>query len=125
MPKKQAVQIEADEATQLELKKLLARHSTPQQLALRGRMILAAASGKNTSQIARDLEVSVDTVRSWRTRWTGLQGVPLEDVFAWARPQQLLGTIWEFATARAESQRLQSEAIRKLWSLIPISHRHI
>ena len=29
-------------------------------------MILAAAEGKNNTQIARDLHVSVDTVRSWR-----------------------------------------------------------
>ncbi len=77
-PKPQVLTL--NEKEQNELEALVRRHSTPQQLALRGRMILAAASGKNTSQIARDLEVSVDTVRSWRTRWTGLQGVPLEDL---------------------------------------------
>jgi transposase len=43
-------------------------------------MILAGAEGKNNSQIARDLGVCVDTVRSWRTRWIGLQGVPLEEL---------------------------------------------
>ena len=63
-----------------ELKALVRRHSTPQQLALRGRIILLADDGKNNSQIARALGVSVDTVRSWRKRWIGLQGAFLDDV---------------------------------------------
>lgn len=63
-----------------ELEALVRRHSTPQQVAQRGRMILAAAAGKNNSQIARALGVSVDTVRSWRMRWIGLQAVSLSDL---------------------------------------------
>ena len=43
-------------------------------------MILAAAEGKRNAEIARDLRFSVDTVRSWRMRWIGLQAVPLEEV---------------------------------------------
>jgi DNA-binding CsgD family transcriptional regulator len=63
-----------------ELKGLVRRHSTPQQLAKRGRMILAAAQGKRNAEIARELEVSVDTVRSWRMRWIGLQAVSLKEL---------------------------------------------
>jgi transposase len=63
-----------------ELEALVRRHSTPQQVAQRGRMILAAAAGKNNSQIARALGVSVDTVRSWRMRWIGLQAVSLSEL---------------------------------------------
>ena len=63
-----------------ELKALVRRHNTPQQLALRGRIILAAETGKNNSQIAREEGVSVDTVRAWRTRWLGLQGIAREDL---------------------------------------------
>jgi putative transposase len=63
-----------------ELKGLVRRHSTPQQLAKRGRMILAAAEGKRNAEIARELEVSVDTVRSWRMRWLGLQAVSLKEL---------------------------------------------
>jgi hypothetical protein len=37
-----------------ELKALVLRHNTAQQLALRGRIILAAETGKNNSQIARE-----------------------------------------------------------------------
>ena len=63
-----------------DLEELVRRHSTPQQLAKRGRMILAAAEGKSNAEIARALSVSVDTVRSWRTRWIGWQAVPLAEV---------------------------------------------
>ena len=56
------------------------RHTTPQQLAKRGRMILGAAAGKRNAEIARELGASVDTVRSWRMRWLGLQAVPLSEL---------------------------------------------
>src|SRR5947208_6090106 len=68
------------DAEQTELERLVRRHGTPQQQALRGRMILAAAEGKNNSQIARELDVCVDTVRKWRTRWIGLQAASLDDL---------------------------------------------
>ena len=43
-------------------------------------MIVAAVAGSNNSQSARDLGVSVDTVRTWRMHWIGWQGVALDDV---------------------------------------------
>ena len=49
------------DAERKELEVLVRRHGTPQQLALRGRVILAAAEGKNNSQIARELSMCVDT----------------------------------------------------------------
>jgi transposase len=77
-PKPEALTLSEQE--QKELEALVRRHSSAQQVAQRGRIILAAAEGKNNSQIARELEVCVDTVRSWRTRWIGLQAVPLADL---------------------------------------------
>jgi len=77
-PKPEALSLSDAERTELEV--LVRRHSTPQQHALRGRMILAADQGKNNSQIARELGVSVDTVRSWRMRWIGLQAIALTDL---------------------------------------------
>ena len=68
------------DAERSELEVLVRRHGAPQQHALRGRMILAAAEGKNNSQIARELSVSVETVRSWRMRWIGLQAISLKDL---------------------------------------------
>ena len=55
------------------------RH-TPQQLAVRARLILAAASGLNNCQVARQEGVDVATVRLWRGRWLGLQPISLADL---------------------------------------------
>ncbi len=54
------------------------RHRSEQQVVLRARMVLAAAQGHSNAQIARELSVNVDTVRLWRDRWVGLQGIDLE-----------------------------------------------
>ncbi len=40
--------------------------------------MLSAAQGHSNAQIARDLGLNVDTVRLWRDRWAGLQGMKLE-----------------------------------------------
>jgi putative transposase len=47
-----------------ELERFVRRHSTSQQMALRGRIILGANAGKNNSQMAREFGVSVETVRT-------------------------------------------------------------
>jgi Homeodomain-like domain-containing protein len=56
------------------------RHTVPQQVAVRARIIQLAAAGLNNCQIARHLGLDVGTVRLWRGRWLGLQGVPLADL---------------------------------------------
>jgi len=43
------------------------RHTTLQQIALRARIVLAAA-GQNNAAIARRLDVGVETARLWRGR---------------------------------------------------------
>jgi putative transposase len=77
-PKPAELQLNEEERNELEA--MVRRHSTPQQLAKRGRMILGAAGGKRNAQIACELEASVDTVRKWRMYWIGLQAVSLEDL---------------------------------------------
>jgi putative transposase len=72
--------LELNEREQRTLETLVHRHSTSQQIAQRGWMILAAAQGKNNGQIARELGVKADTVRCWRMRWIGLQAVSLDDL---------------------------------------------
>jgi transposase len=59
---------------------LVGRHTAPQQVVLRARIIQLAADGLNNSQIARLLGVEADTVRLWRQRWLGFQGAPLTEV---------------------------------------------
>src|SRR5258708_24269267 len=62
------------------LQRLVRAHTTPQQVALRARIVLAAADGANNEQIARQLGVSVPTARTWRGRWIGLQACTLADL---------------------------------------------
>ena len=64
--------IELSKAERQELMALLRRHSTPQQMALRARIVLLAADGANNCQIARQSGVSLDMVRRWRERWFAL-----------------------------------------------------
>lgn len=77
-PKPDPVSLSESDRTDLE--HLVRRHSTSQQLALRGRIILEANVGKNNSQIARELGISVETARAWRKRWLALQPVAREDL---------------------------------------------
>ena len=72
--------IELSDAEQRGLEELVRRHSTAQQIALRARIVLAAAEGYNNAQIARQLGVSLDRVRLWRQRWLILQPANLEDL---------------------------------------------
>ena len=77
-PKPPTVELTIDERRELDA--LIRRHTTAQQIALRARIIVAAADGQNNSQIARALGVHVETVRLWRTRWLGLQAASREDL---------------------------------------------
>ncbi len=72
--------VELADAERQELEAFTRRHATPQQLALRARIVLAAADGANNGQIARHLDVSVDMVRRWRERWLVLQPVALDEL---------------------------------------------
>jgi len=69
----------SDEARR-ELEALVRGHRTAQQVALRARIILAAADGENNSQLARRLEIEPDTARLWRTRWLALAPLPLAEL---------------------------------------------
>src|SRR5438105_14700345 len=77
-PKPPAIDLTIEERRDLDA--LIRRHTTAQQIALRARIIIAAAEGQNNSQIARTLGVHVETVRQWRTRWLALRAASLEDL---------------------------------------------
>ncbi|HEX2141611.1 MAG TPA: helix-turn-helix domain-containing protein [Candidatus Limnocylindria bacterium] len=51
------------------LERLRRVHHTPQQLALRARMILLAGDGRGVRETARLVGVEAKTVRLWRRRW--------------------------------------------------------
>lgn len=73
-----AVALSAEERQALDA--LERRHTVPQQVAVRARIIQLAVEGLNNCQIARHLGLDVDTVRLWRGRWLGFQGVALADL---------------------------------------------
>jgi transposase len=43
-------------------------------------MILSADEGFNNTQIARQLDIDVETARLWRNRWLGLAAASLDDL---------------------------------------------
>jgi len=86
-PKPPAVDL--TDAERQELEKLVKRRSTEQQIALRARIVLAAAVGKGNAQIGRELQVTVDTARLWRQRWLDLQALPASELSAEERLQDL------------------------------------
>jgi len=86
MPKR-ATKVILSEKEQEELTQISKRHRSEQQVALRARMVLAAAQGQSNAQIARELEVNVDTVRLWRDRWVGLQGIDRDTLSSMERLQ--------------------------------------
>jgi len=69
--------------------------STPQVVALRGRIILAAATGLSNQQIAADLGIPKVTVGKWRRSFAaeGLEG--LRDAARSGRPPKHDATVWQ------------------------------
>jgi putative transposase len=78
IPKAQAVSL--SEAERQGLEKIIKRHHVGQQIALRARIVLAAAGGQKNKEIAQKYDVTLDTVRLWRNRWVKLQDISLDDL---------------------------------------------
>ena len=72
MPRLEATQINLSESEHQELAQLLRRTSTPQQIALRAKVILRAATGLSNGKIAEELGISIEMSRLWRRRWREL-----------------------------------------------------
>src|SRR5215218_3516592 len=70
MPSPFAVSIELSAEERAQLEAWERRRTSAQALALRSRIVLAAAQGPNNTEIARDLGVAVSSVRKWRRRFS-------------------------------------------------------
>jgi transposase len=123
MPIPKPLSLNLSEAEQAELEKLVKRHTVSQQIALRARIVLAAAAGKSNSQIAQELHVSRRMVRLWRERWLHLQTITLADLSV---EERLADLPRPGAPARiTAAQRCQIEALaceKPEASDRPISH---
>lgn len=78
IPKAQVVNL--SDAERQGLERLIKRHQVGQQIALRARIVLAAAQGQKNKEIAQVYQVTLDTVRLWRNRWVSLQDISLDDL---------------------------------------------
>src|SRR5213080_3107895 len=81
-----------------QIQQWLAAHGTPQQVALRGRIVLAAASGQSDSAIARLLETNRKTVILWRARFA----------------EQGLKSLWEVAPGRGRTPTYGTKKIKAI-----------
>lgn len=66
---RRAIQVTLSETDSKELKRWVGAHQTPQQVAQRCRIILAAAAGKQDKDIARNMQINCKTVALWRQRF--------------------------------------------------------
>ncbi|MBY0396910.1 MAG: IS630 family transposase [Thermoleophilia bacterium] len=98
-----AVAVELSTEEQAELSRLLRTPSTPQQIALRARIVQRAAEGATNTEIARELGTSLPTVALWR-RGFAEQGIAgLSDRPRSGRPR----TIDEAAVKRVIAKTLE------------------
>jgi transposase len=86
--------LSADQQEQLQ--QWMAAHGTPQQVALRCRIVLAAAEGRSDLGIASTLQVNRHTVRLWRKRFA----------------EQGLKSVWEVAPGRGRRPTYGAEKVR-------------
>ena len=69
MPSPKAVEVVLSESEREQLESWARRGKSAQALALRSRIVLAAAEGLKNTEIAARLSVDHTTVRKWRTRF--------------------------------------------------------
>jgi putative transposase len=80
MPYPKATEVKLSEEEKEGLEQLIRRHNVGQQIALRGRIILAAGQGQTTSAISRKLGVSINMAQRWRNRWAKAQKISYADL---------------------------------------------
>jgi len=80
MPTPKATQVNLSEKEKEGLEQLVRRHNVGQQIALRGRIILAAGQDQTNSEIARSMAISINTAQRWRNRWAKAQTISYDDL---------------------------------------------
>lgn len=78
-----------------EIQQLISRHNTPQQIALRAKIILMASDGQNNREIARNLDINRQMARLWRNRWLETDGKELS-IFQRLQDQERVGAPVKF-----------------------------
>jgi transposase/transcriptional regulator with XRE-family HTH domain len=86
------------EADQQQLREWVSAFGTPQQVALRSRIVLAAAAGQSDNAIAQQLDLNRKTVMLWRRRFA----------------QEGLDSLWEIAPGRGRKPTYGPEKIQSI-----------
>ena len=86
------------EADQQQLRQWVSAFGTPQQVALRSRIVLAAAEGRSDHAIAQQLDTNRKTVMLWRRRFA----------------QEGLDSLWEIAPGRGRKPTYGPEKIQSI-----------
>ena len=87
-----------DESNKQQVQEWAAAYGTPQQVALRCRIVLAAADGQSDNSIAQQLAINRKTVMLWRARFT----------------QQGLPSLWEIAPGRGRKATYGPDKIQQI-----------
>jgi transposase len=95
----------------LELKSLASRRKTAQALALRARIVLACADGKQNKEVAVELELAENTVGKWRRRFVQRRVDGLHDDPRSGTPRTI------------EDERIEAIVVKTLESL-PVDATH-
>ena len=97
MPRKSPT-VSLSEAEREQLEQWVAAHGTPQQVALRCRIVLAAVAGETNLQIGAACQIDVKTVALWRGRFiqTGPEG------------------LWEIAAGRGRKPTYSARKIKAI-----------
>ena len=92
------IPVKMSESDRQEMERWVSAHRTPQQVAQRCRIILAAAKGQQDKDIAENMQINVKTVAMWRHRFSH-EG---PDCF------------WEVATGRGRKPQISAEKIERI-----------
>jgi hypothetical protein len=90
--------VKLNETDRLELDRWVCAHRTPQQVAQRCQIVLAASRGLQDKEIAEELEINVKTAALWRNRFCA----------------EGSDCLWEVAEGRGRKSRLTSDDIKRI-----------
>ena len=92
------IPVKMSESDRQEMERWVSAHRTPQQVAQRCRIILAAAKGRQDKDIAQNMQINVKTVALWRQRFC----------------HEGTDCLWEVATGRGRKPQISAEKIEEI-----------
>jgi transposase len=132
MPK-HAIEITVKEPDRQELERWVSAHRTPQQVAQRCRIIMAAAKGQQDKEIAQSMDINPKTVALWRQRffkegpnclWEVAAGRGRKPQFSADKVEEIINATLQTRPARAthwscrtmaEEQGVSKATISRIW----------